>query len=84
MKTCSIEFEDKSVDLTGCDDCSECNGEGGFWVGWPEEEWETCDNCSGTGVDSSDYNAAMWTAYYDDLEKEKANSCSSENLKIDQ
>lgn len=74
----------KAIDITECDECSECNGEGGFWVGWPEDEWESCENCSGTGVDSSDYNAAMWTAYYDDMEKEEANKRSSENLKIDQ
>ena len=43
-----------------CDECSECNGNGGFWINWPEEEWEQCDNCSGTGIDSGDYEQAMW------------------------
>ena len=72
----------KPIDLSGCDECTECNGKGGFWVNWPEEEWESCDNCSGTGVDSGDYNAAMWAAVED--EETKAKSSSYENPNIEQ
>ncbi len=53
---------------------------------------KSCDNCSGTGVASSDYNQAMWAgvseeeakAYWEGLEKKEAKDCSSENPKIEQ
>ena len=72
----------KEIDLSGCDECTECNGEGGFWVNWPEEEWESCESCHGTGIDSGDYNAAMWTANCEELEKEEVKRYPDEAKKM--
>ena len=54
------------------DECTECWGSGGFWVGdYDEEEWVCCDCCGGTGYDSNDYYCYMMEQEEEEEEEEE-------------
>ena len=55
------------------DECTECWGSGGFFD--DDNEWESCDCCSGTGYESTDY--ANYMREQAELEEEQEKKTKS-------